>query len=329
MPPVDHLLKLQLPDLPARILISAQPGTMTINAGAMNELPLTNASLGPARPDKLTVDFYEEADACVIHKRRGGGPWAFLLLWLIGWTVGCEWLLVHILKDPTLWMFAFALPFWASWLFVAGMLVWMMFGKETLFLGREEALFLRTALIRLSSRVVPRKEIQGFRECRSSHKENDQYLWGIEMLTLGRPVQFAFRLPDQERVWLIHQLNRFLKTSGPNEERHVFHPAVTIPRGTTSGETSISNGTLVLTEVLAFESTLAEPPTDCRWHVTEDSDTFVFWQKGRMKIGVLTVLLFVNAFWNGILSVFVMVLLGLMPGNNAPKGGNGGRCSFF
>src|SRR5438105_1520346 len=174
----------------------------TDKAGAMNEPALSAASRGPARPDRLTVDFYEEPDTLVIHKRHGGGPSVFLLLWLIAWTVGCVALLVHVLKEPSLGMFAFALPFWASWLFVAGLLVWMIFGKETLFLDRDEAIFRRTAFIRLSSRIVPRKEVQSFQECRSSHRENNEYLWGIEMVTLGKPLRFAFRLPDRERAWL-------------------------------------------------------------------------------------------------------------------------------
>jgi hypothetical protein len=286
----------------------------------MIEPALPEASPGPARPDSLTVDFYEQADSLVIHKRRAGGPWVFLLLWLIGWTVVCAAMLGNVIMDPSLGIFAFALPFWASWLFIFGMLVWMMFGRETLFLGHHEAIFLRRAFIQLSSRVVPREEVLGFRECRSNFTENDEYLWGIEMFTLGKPVRFAFRLPDRERAWLIHQLNRFLVTSDPEKERHILQPGATITRSISSGETSCSNGTLVATEVLAVERTLTEPPTDSRWHVTEDDDTFAFWHKGRLNIGALVGLLFINAFWNGIVSVFVMVLFGQMPINNAPQG---------
>src|SRR5262249_55039543 len=139
---------------------------MTTNrAETMNESALGDPARGPARPEILTVDFYEEADALVVHKKRGGGPWPFLLLWLIGWTVGCVFLLVAAIEDPTLGNLAFVLPFWASWLLVACLIVWMLFGKETFFLSREEAILRRTALIRLSLRVVPRAEVRTFREC--------------------------------------------------------------------------------------------------------------------------------------------------------------------
>lgn len=199
----------------------------------MVEPVIPDAALGPARPEKLTVAYYEEPDTLVIHTRRGGGPAGFLLLWLIGWTVACVTLLGEFIKDPTLATFAFALPFWASWLFVAGLLVWMRYGKETLILGTDDAIFMRSALIRLGERTVPRAEVQGFRECRSSHTENGQHLRGIEMVTLGKPLQFAFRLPDREREWLVFRLNRFLEGVKLNEERHTLPPA---PRHDVEGD---------------------------------------------------------------------------------------------
>jgi len=96
-------------------------------------------------------------------------------------------------------------------------------------LDRDEAIFVRTAVIRLSSRVVPRVEIQGFREYRSGYREDDECQWGIEMLTLGKPVRFSLTCRTGNGAWLIHQLNLFLGMSGPDKKAHVFQPAVTIP----------------------------------------------------------------------------------------------------
>src|SRR5262249_13157931 len=87
-----------------------------------------------------------------------------------------------------------------------------------------------------------------------------------------------------------------------------------------SGENLAADGTLGAAEVLSLDRSRSEPPTDCNWRVTNDPETFEFWQKGRLNIGALAGLLFVNAFWNGIVSVFVMTLFGLMPGNNGPQG---------
>lgn len=278
-----------------------------------------NPSPAPARPETLTVDFFEEPDALAVHARRRSGPQVFLLLWLIGWTVGCVALLGAVIKDPSLGMFAFAVPFWAAWLAVAGFLVWLMFGRETLLLRREEALFLRTALVRLTTRAVPRHEIRGFRECRSRHTENDAHLWGIEMVTLGNPVRFAFRLPDRERVWLVSQLNRFLgieHVEAPGDEAHDAAAAGRLARR----RFPRASKPATVTEALLSENTLSKPPTDCRWQMVDDVDAFAFWQRGQLSLGAVALLLFFNAFWNGIVSVFILGMFGLMPGNDVPRG---------
>jgi hypothetical protein len=288
----------------------------------MNDLTEQDAIPGPARPEKLTVDFFQQPDGLAIHKKRGGGPRVFLSLWLLGWTVGCVVLFIVVLNEPKIGTFAFAVPFWASWLFVAALLTWMYFGKETLLLQRDQALFLRSALVKLSSRVVPRAEIQGFRECQSSHTENDEHLWGIEMVTLGKPVRFAFRLPDRERAWLIHQLNGFLATTGPvalmaEPPRGASLP--TTSAGTDDDDADDDSPTADCT-LLNRENTLADPPSDCDWQFSQDYDTFSFTQRGYWSLSAVGFLLFVNAFWNGIVSVFLMVLFGLMPGDAAPQG---------
>src|SRR5262249_36595353 len=120
-----------------------------------------------------------------------------------------------------------------------------------------EAMFMRTAVIRLTSRVVPRREVQGFRECRSNYTENDVHLWGIEMLTLGKPVRFAFRLPDGERAWLIYQLNRFLQASGPVEGGHVRQATSLLSGEIKAAEKAPPIGPRATTEILAFDRTLA------------------------------------------------------------------------
>ena len=85
--------------------ITANPVMTANKAGAMNEASLSDTSRGPARPERLAVDFYEQPDALVVHKRRGVGPWVSPLLWLIGWTAICVMLLAHVLNEPSLWAF--------------------------------------------------------------------------------------------------------------------------------------------------------------------------------------------------------------------------------
>ncbi|MFO0945000.1 MAG: hypothetical protein U1D30_03500 [Planctomycetota bacterium] len=283
----------------------------------------------PARPEKLSVDFLEDGENLVIHKRRGGGPVFFLMLWLTGWTVGCVFLLVEIVKEPAIGMLAFAIPFWASWLFVAGLIVWMLFGKETLVIGRDQAFFQKKAIVVLSSRSVPRKEIQGARPCQSSYQENDRYLWGIELVTVGLPLQFCFRLPDNERAWLIHQLNRFLGTLDFDRTASSTEPEFTQAKPVfTKWGTARKTPKPTITERLAREATHEEPPNDCRWYLGEGFDAFQIMRPGLWHWGALGGLLFINAFWNGIVSVFVMILFGFMPGDQ-PHGWEWWGLFFF
>lgn len=280
--------------------------------GAQEQLTVARSgphgSREPARPERLTIDFYEEPDALVIHKKGGGGPWPSLVVFLAGWTLFCLWLVVAVIDDPSPGLLAFAMLFCAAWLLLASVLVWALFGKETVVFRRDEAYFSRRVLVRLWSRVVPREQILGFREF--SYKEKDEYLW-IEMVTVGKPVRFAFGLPDRERTWLIHQLNRFLGTSVPCEGVRASQPEPTLARSGRSEEGSCSHRTRLATEVLTLSGTLAEPPTDCDWRLTEDAESIAFWQKGRWSIRTIVVLLFMKTFL-GVLATFAALVLAVL-----------------
>ncbi len=60
------------------------------------------------------------------------------------------------------------------------------------------------------------------------------------------------------------------------------------------------------------------PPSDSRWELLNDFHQLTFVTPGRFGCGTIGVLLFMNAFWNGIVSVFLMQLFG---GDDALQGG--------
>ncbi len=280
---------------------------------------LPDTPRSPARPKQLTLQFHEAPDTFVVHKKQAGVTSILLLLWLCIWTIGCFMLLVGVINSPSPVTVVFALPFWAAWWFVACLLVWGLFGKESLFLGRGDALFVRSALIRLASRVVPRNEIRGFREYRSAHTENGASQWGIEMITLGKPIRFAFGLTEEERGWLIHQLNRFLATPNTGPDESVLPSPANRATGAFSRADYRSRESPPVAEVLTFDQTLAEPPASCRWRLREASETFMFRKKGQLNVGALGLLYFLNVFWNGIVAVLASALTGRMAGNGMPQ----------
>ena len=261
---------------------------------------------GPAKPEQLTVEFTPHSGGFVFTKKRGGGPGCFLLLWLTGWTVGCVGLIGAVFNDVS--MLLFAVPFWVSWIAVASFLVWIYFGREILVVKHDKALFLRRAIITLTTRSVPRDDVLGFSECRSKHQENDQYLYGIEMKTMGKPVRFAFRLSPREREWLILQMNQSLGPDAPTDSPDLEEP-----------DTQPTDDAPRLAGGLTRQTTRDEPPSDCSWVRTDNPDP-EFEQRGSMPWPLLFGLLFVNLFWNGIVSVFVMGLFGGMKGEEVLEG---------
>lgn len=284
--------------------------------------PPLDESGDPTRPDKLTVDYYEQDGLLVLVKSGDDGPRGCLLLWLIGATFACGLLLFKVFTDPSVFISVFTLIFCAGWLAFAAGLVWMIFGKEMLLLGKDEAVFLRKAVIRLSSRVVPSKEIHCFREYRTVFRRRhgrEIYYSGIEMLTDGKPLQFATELPERERAWLIHQLNQFLLTCKSENERPGLAQTMAIERGTSSNDESSLDGMTFPTEILTFERTYSEPPTDCCWYLSERHDGLAFTHKGRLDIDNLIGVFLLNAVWNGLVSLGVMALLGITPNNNGPQ----------
>ncbi|HEY2251470.1 MAG TPA: hypothetical protein VGH74_10440 [Planctomycetaceae bacterium] len=73
----------------------------------------------PVRPQRVRIDLEQAGDRLHLsyrHRELAGG--IFMLLWLTGWTVGCVFLAGMVINDPQLFHFMFAIPFWASWIFV-------------------------------------------------------------------------------------------------------------------------------------------------------------------------------------------------------------------
>ncbi|MCA9060994.1 MAG: hypothetical protein KDA85_20925 [Planctomycetaceae bacterium] len=295
-------------------------------------LLMNSNGVRPSRPEKLKVELHEhDGGIGFVLRHRGAGPGCFLLLWQIGWTVGCVFLIGQAIQKPSLTNFLFGLPFWSSWLVVAAILVWLWFGRESFVLLPDKALFVRSAWIRLSTREIPREEIVRFEQCRSSYQENHRYLYGIRMVTAGKPLQLAFRLDDQERDWLIDRLNQTLNPDEPFVNSGTEESPADDSSAKRLGSliTAARHIPILDAEPLAISPTPVKAPTDNRWRIESGVAAVWFTKRGQFSLGACLGLLFINAFWNGIVSVFVCVLWGLMPGQNAPPQGAGWWGMFF
>ena len=65
----------------------------------------------------------------------------------------------------------------------------------------------------------------------------------------------------------------------------------------------------------------AEQPFDSRWMRDEEADEFTIYKKGKFSFGGLVAALVFCCFWNGIVSVFLLSLFGVIPSKNPVEGG--------
>ena len=255
----------------------------------------------------------------MVYSIRGKGGGFFMLLWLTGWTVGCVALAGMVINDPKIFHFLFAIPFWASWVFVFFMMMRSFFGREYFLLDRGGASYISRVLVPIRTRLIPLEEIKSFHECEMSRdSESGHITLGVEMRTLGKSLRFAGNISHAECEWLVDQLNDSLRSLGgganaadevlpalaEGDEREIEPPKEEFSKAEKT-EADESDRC-----VLSLAKTPREPPSDCRWRRIDDFDSTAFLQRGRLALGTLGGLLFINLFWNGIVSVFFGLFIG-------------------
>ncbi|MGD9647615.1 MAG: hypothetical protein AB7U73_18015 [Pirellulales bacterium] len=262
----------------------------------------------PARPRKLKARYEVVGDRLRISRyyRHWGGT-AFLAVWLAFWTIGCMALVGMLLKVPTLMHLLFAIPFWASWFFVAAILVGMLRFSEEFELDLQGARHRSKALVELSNRIAPLWELQDIEvSCWTREKSNGPPDYGIQVRTWGRPLRILAGLPELELRWLAHQLTQLLATL----------QAATATSQSRNRATDFA-GPDELPKRLVPSDHAIEPPSDCQWTLSHELNALVFTSRGRWSWIVVGFVLFLNCFWNGIVSVFLLPALGLA--DNGPQ----------
>lgn len=209
-----------------------------------------------------------------------------MLLWLAGWSVGCVFLLREVLNKPQLFIVLFSVPFFAAWIFGSVMVLRTFFGRERFSLGPDGARYVSRVFKTIAERQVPLEEIVSIQSGTVASPQDRSLTPVIEVQTLGAPVRFGAALPGRERGWLCHVLGEHLAA---------------------------------LRQGVETADAAGAPPHDNRWVYVTDFGGVAFEQRGRFEPASVAGLLFINAFWNGIVSVFIGVLFGWMPGQ-APQG---------
>ncbi len=241
----------------------------------------------PARPRRLRSGFVQSGDEIVLDYRTGAlTAGFFMLLWLSGWSVGCVFLLREVLNKPQLFMVLFSIPFFAAWIFASVTVLRTFFGRERFSLGPDGARYASRVFKTIAERQAPLEEIVSIQSGLMASAQDRTASPVIEVQTRGAPVRFGAALRARERDWLCHVLGEHLAA---------------------------------LRQGVETAGAAGAPPHDNRWEFVTDFDGFAFEQRGCFEPASVAGLLFINAFWNGIVSVFICVLFGWMPGQ-APQG---------
>ena len=253
------------------------------------------------------------------YVRRQWGKGLSLTAWLTGWTVGNIWLTSRVIADPTLFNILLPLPFWAIWLFYFSKMVNAFAQNEDLVLDSGGVAYSRRAILPIQVRTVPLAEIVDFGPChRAVNSERTGTEGGIELRTLGKPLQMAFGLDPTELIWLRHELNEHLGLL-----RNAAHarPGTELTNKAAAASPGAGSPGQLPGEVLSCGDEPLAPPSDCSWQRIEDFDSSAFVQRGRLDRWALGKLLYINVFWNGGISLLAAAgLFGAGPGGLAGIG---------
>lgn len=270
----------------------------------------------PAKPrvkinlvgDELTLDW----------SRRQWGVAGFLCLWLTGWTAGCAMITYQLITKFEWQMALFATPFYTAWFVVAGLIVYMLLGRQRLVLSRDEMSITWKAGVNYYRRVVPLDEVaRATPDVTYTHQKNGppKPLGVLSIETLGKPAHFASGIDDDEAKWLAETINVCLDGLAPHRtavassqllakaERRVEHDSV-------HSEDDEEGDDDENMDVVVYQPTGERQlrPSDSTWQLEHQGRSLEFSNRGRWSLGSIGGSLFINLFWNGIVSLFVVEL---------------------
>ncbi|MEX2115027.1 MAG: hypothetical protein WD845_17670, partial [Pirellulales bacterium] len=273
---------------------------------------MSEVQSSPSIPGKLRAKYDVSPQGMCIRYRPRFGAVGFLIVWLIGWTVGCV-LLAYSVFVKQEWMTIFiAIPFWTAWLFVFSLIVGALTRRQRLEVDALGLRYVDRAVVRLQDRWIPRAEFRKFavvRKRSGSKSGENQPKAGLEVRTAGKPLFMFADMPAAELRWLAHQLSQLVE-SLPHEEETAAGTEVDGLR---------QDGLGPLPFALAAGDQEVDRPSDSEWQLVRDFGGLRFIERGRWTWSGVLGLLFINCFWNGIVCVFLGVLWGFMPGQQ-PEG---------
>jgi hypothetical protein len=246
----------------------------------------------------------------------------FLTAFLVGWSAGCVLIVTEALGGGGWWMWLFATPFLAAWCFLFWALQQALFGWERLRIGPRGMVHEQRGVLGIRRRELPLDEVQSFAVAMTSGGDDSPPQSYVRIRALGKPLEFGKGLNEKEVRWLVELLESHCSVlrgdvepmqadDGDTEHRtsNIEHPTSNV--STLSSEPSTSDvrpAEAARVEVLVQAERPIEPPSDCGYYLRQGFDGLHFEKRGRWNLAGIVAITLVNAFWNGIVGVFVWQL---------------------
>jgi len=306
-----------------------------------NSSPFETRTPQPAKPRTKIRLIGDELH--LTWKNPGAWGAAFLIFWLAGWTAGCVMLLHKLVTEFEWFLMLFATPFFAAWFAVSGLVIFILFGRQRLIIGRNHVRCFSKALITYHRRKIPLDEVARAATDTKIEKNSDgpsRVLGIITLSTLGLPIHFAKGIKDDEADWLAETINTCLDRLAPNRRAlaavDALHASATDEEPRDSAYDSFASSfpsetanqfdesfedeyhdqydepfeddkPQPVASVLVFEPgrDRQKQPSDSRWRLDRSGRSVQLAIRGKWKAGEIAGILFFNLFWNGIVGVFV------------------------
>jgi len=245
-----------------------------------------------------TFKIEQDKTQCIVTWRHLNFIVVILLLFFVGWTAGCATLVYALLVKQELFVFLFALPFWAFW---CGLFAWVahiLFGKTRFVLDEDGLETVYTCLFIKLENWFDLDDIRRFEtKVFESRKGNRSY--SLRIVLQGSDTSYSMPAGEDALNRLCKQLNAFLDhlagTPGTAECR--------------LNKEVLAKHELPEPMVFALDSPLQHlaPPPNSRWQYQADSDGFEFRFQDKGKFATLFRDIFGAICWNGL--VWVIALL--------------------
>lgn len=223
-----------------------------------------------------------------VGARMAGG--AFLAFWLLCWTMGCLAALRTAIERPDIASFVLICPFFVAWIAATIVLSRMLLSKRQLFLSPQGLGYEVKLFIWHWRRLIPLAEIASIRAEKKQTGKTTHYHLIVE--TIGEPLRLSGY--GDEVQWLARTLQDQLAAL-----RRDLGMTDKVKRTPTN----------LLPEVLERTDIPASPVSDSKLSIEKRAGELSITIRRSSSMTGASVLLFLNLFWNGIVSLFVIELI--------------------